>query len=104
MAKYSGKIGYTSTVETEPGLWETKTIEKQCYGDLVRNTSGLVSGNSTNDNIRISNNISIVADQFACDNFQHIVYITFNGSKWKVTNVEVAYPRLVLTIGGLYNE
>lgn len=104
MAKYSGKIGYICPVETEPGLWETETIEKQCYGDLIRNTSGLVSGNSTNDNIRISNNISIVADQFACKNFQHIAYITFNGSKWKVTNVEIAYPRLVLTIGGLYNE
>ena len=30
--------------------------------------------------------------------------VTEMGAKWKITDVEVQYPRLLLTIGGLYNE
>lgn len=104
MAKFSGKIGYIDTVETEPGVWEEKVIEKQYYGDLVKNTSRFTVGDSTNDNITISNSISIVADQYACYNYMHMRYVVFMNSKWKISNAELAYPRIVLTLGGQYHE
>ena len=104
MAKFSGKIGYISTVETEPGIWEEKAIEKQYYGDLVKNTSRFTVSNSTNDDITISNNISIVADQYACHNYMHMRYVVFMNSKWKISNAELAYPRIILTLGGQYHE
>lgn len=104
MAKFYGNIGYSKTVETEPGVWEETIIEKPYYGDLVRNTSHFQNSDSTNDNITISNNISIVADPFACENFQHMKYVVFMKNKWKISNVEVAYPRIVLSLGGLYND
>lgn len=104
MAKYSGKIGFSERVETDPGIWEEVTNEYQYYGDLVRNISNYQNSGGVNDNININNSISIVANPYAIQNFQHIRYVTFLGNKWKVTNVEVQYPRLILTIGGLYNE
>lgn len=104
MAKFSGKVGYIKTIETEPGVWEENAIEKQYYGDLVRNTSRYINGDSTNDNITISNSISIVADKYAFENYMHMRYVVLMNSKWKITNVEVSYPRITLTLGGLYNE
>ena len=104
MAKFSGKIGYISTVETEPGIWEEKAIEKQYYGDLVKNTSRFTVSDSTNDDITISNNISIVADQYACNNYMYMRYVVFMNSKWKISNAELAYPRIILTLGGQYHE
>lgn len=103
MAKFYGKIGYIGTVESEPGYWEEKAIEREYYGDLTRNTSRYQNGGKVNDDIVINNILSIVADPYANKNFQHIRYINWMGAKWKVTNVEVQYPRLILTLGGMYN-
>lgn len=104
MAKFCGKIGYIKTVETEPGIWEETIIEKTYYGDLTKNTSRSQVSSSTNDDITITNSISIVADPFACENFQHMRYVEFMSNKWKISNVEVAYPRILLSLGGLYHE
>ena len=104
MAKWCGKVGYSVTEETEPGVWETKSTEHEYYGDLVKNTTRkFQNSGEVNDNINISNNISIVADPFAYENFSHIVYAEFMGVKWKVSDVEVQRPRLILTLGGVYN-
>lgn len=104
MAKWAGKIGYAETVETEPGDWDELITERQYYGDLIRN-SRLLQHNSSgvNDNINIANQISIIADPYANQNFHAMRYVEFMGAKWKITNVEVSYPRLTLTVGGLYN-
>ena len=103
MAKFSGNIGFAKSVETEPGIWENQIIEHLYYGDITRNTSRYQSTDGLNDNINISNTISIVADPFARENFQHMIYVVFMGAKWKIINVDVQYPRLILSIGGLYN-
>lgn len=104
MAKFYGPIGYAETVETVPGVWEDKIIERYYHGDVTRNTRRLQSSDKVNDDINISNEISIVADPFAAGNFHNMRYIGFMGAKWKISNVEVQYPRLILSIGGLYNE
>lgn len=103
MAKFCGNIGYIETVEVEPGVWEESVVERFYYGDLIRNTSRFQSSGGINDDINISNNISILADPYANQNFQHMRYVEFMGAKWKITNVEVQRPRLILTIGGVYN-
>ena len=104
MAKFYGNIGYVKTVEVEPGIWEEEIIVTPYYGDITRNTSKYQPSGGVNDNINVSNIISIVADPFARENFQHMHYAEFMGTKWKIINVEVQYPRLLLTIGGVYNE
>lgn len=103
MAKYYGKIGYNESVETTPGVWEEKITERSYYGDVVRNARRLQSTDKVNDDINVNNEISIVADPYAMNNFHSMRYVEFMGAKWKVSNVEVQYPRLILTLGGLYN-
>lgn len=104
MAKYYGAIGYAETSETRPGVWEERIIERNYYGELVRNTRRLQSSDKVNDDINVANEISILADPYANENFHSMRYVEFMGAKWKISNVEVQYPRLILTIGGLYNE
>ena len=103
MAKYYGKIGYNESVETTPGVWEEKITERSYYGDVVRNARRLQSTDKVNDDVNVNNEISIVADPYAMNNFHSMRYVEFMGAKWKVSNVEVQYPRLILTLGGLYN-
>ncbi len=103
MAKFYGKIGYSTTVEAVPGVWEEQISEHQYYGELVRNMRKLQGSEYLNDNINIANEVSILADPFAYENFHSMKYIEFMGTKWKITSVEVQYPRLILTIGGEYN-
>lgn len=106
MAKYYGVIGYINTeeVETSPGVWQPTVTEREYYGDLVRNFQRHETGQEMNDDLTISNEISIVADPYALNNFHAIRYAEFMGSKWKVNSVDVQYPRLVLSLGGVYNE
>ena len=103
MGKWFGRIGYAEQLETTPGVWEEKIVERNYYGDVVRSYRKLESSGEVNDNINVSMEISIVADPYAIQNFHAMRYIEYMGSLWKLSNVEVNYPRLILQIGGLYN-
>lgn len=103
MAKYFGSIGFVDTVETAPGVWEEKAEERAYFGDVIRNTRRWQSAETLNDNRTISNEISIVADPYAFQHTHAIRYITWLGALWQVSSIDVQYPRLVLSIGGVYN-
>ena len=103
MAKWYGAIGYAETVETEPGIWEEQFTERNYDGDVTRNSRRLQNSGSVNDDINISNQISIIADPYAENHFYEMRYIKFMGAKWKITDIEVQYPRLILTLGGVCN-
>ena len=104
MAKWFGVIGYAETVETSPGVWKEQITERNYYGDILRNNSRwTTSSDSTNDDLNVNNQISILADPFAYQNFHSMKYVEFMGTRWKIGSAEVQYPRLILTIGGVYN-
>ena len=103
MGKWYGNVGFAKTVETEPGVWEDQVIPKPYFGDVISNRWKRQNSGGVNDNINISNIISIIADTFANENCSEIVYVEYMGTKWKVTDVEPQYPRLLLTMGGVYN-
>lgn len=103
MAKWYGKVGYAEMVESEPGIWEEQLIELPYFGDSIRNTRLLSNSGHVNDDINVGNQISIVADPYANQNFHMMRYVEFMGSNWKIANVDVQYPRLILTIGEVYN-
>lgn len=103
MAKFYGLIGYGVQKEVSPGIWSDAIVEYPYYGDILKNNHRVQSTNQLNDNINIANEISILADPFAMQNFQLMRYVTYLGSRWKITNIEVEYPRLILSIGGVYN-
>lgn len=103
MAKFYGKIGFAENVEIEKGVWEEQITERSYFGDVTRNIRRLRDASKVNNDVDISNEISIVADPYANENFHAMRYVVFMGSKWKIESVEVQYPRLILSIGGLYN-
>lgn len=103
MARFSGKVGYIETVNKGYGLWKEETTERHYYGDVTRAVRRLEAGIGVNDNVTVHNEISIVADPYAQAHFFAIRYVIWQGTKWKVTNCEVLYPRLILTLGGLYH-
>lgn len=103
MAKYYGQVGYEETTETRPGIFTPSITERNYYGDVLRNARRLESGEKINDDVVVNNSLSIVADPYAYQHFFAIRYIRWMGTLWKVTNVEVQSPRLILTIGGVYN-
>ena len=106
MAKWHGIIGYIETVESKekPGKWVSQTTKRSYYGDVIRgNTRWSTSSDGTNDDLNVNCQISILADPFANNHFSSMKYIEFMGAKWKITSVEPSFPRLILTIGGVYN-
>lgn len=103
MAKFYGVIGYAVTKETAPGVWTEEIAEQSYYGDLTRNMRRLQDSGDLNDDINVANEISIMADPYGNANFHSMRYVAFMGAKWKISKVEVQYPRLILTLGGVYN-
>ncbi len=106
MAKYFGEVGYRTTIETEPDVWSEEIVPRKYYGDIIKNYVRMSFGdfNTTIKTPQCNNSISIVADPYAFENFHNIVYATFMGTKWTVSSIDVQYPRLVLTLGGVYND
>lgn len=105
MARFFGEVGYGESVEDPPGSgkWVDQITEFPYRGDVIRNVRNLQTADKLNDDITVSNSISIVADQYAVDHFFNIKYVRWAGALWTVTGVEVQSPRLILTLGSVYN-
>lgn len=105
MSKWFGQIGFVDNSMVRPGVYmPDKIIEKDYYGE-VKNLYQRSENNpdSVIDNINASCEISILADQFINGNISRMKYATYLGQKWKITKISSEYPRLFLTLGGLYN-
>lgn len=103
MAKFYGKLGFEVLAETRPSIFEPTITERQYSGDLQKNYRRLENGEGANDDINISNDVSIVADPYAVNHIHELRYILWHGGYWKVSSVSVEFPRIVLSIGGVYN-
>lgn len=103
MAKFYGSIGYVTHEETAPGIYEEVTCERIYFGDVLKHNMRWEKGEGLNDDITINNDISIVSDPYAYQHLSEIKYVNYLGAKWKVTNITIERPRILLTIGGLYN-
>lgn len=103
MAKFFGSVGYAETTETVPGVWVDVITERTYVGDVLKNTRRFETGEGLNDDLTINNLVSIIADPFAYLHFHTMKYASWMGVLWKITNIEVQRPRLILTIGGVYN-
>jgi len=101
--RFSGKVGYGVTVETAPGVHVDQMTEYTYFGDVIRNSLKFQSGESVNNDLSVSNSISIVADAYAREHFFAIRYVEWAGAKWSVIDIELQSPRLILRLGGVYN-
>lgn len=101
--KFYGPVGYGTTEETAPGVWTATIVEYPYYGDVIRNSRKLENGDKVNDDISVGNSISIVADAYANEHFFAMRYVKWAGVLWKVADVTVESPRLILRLGGVYD-
>lgn len=105
MAKFYGTIGYVTSQETKPGVWKEKGIvEREYSGETLQETGQIESAGKVVDNIKLSERVSILGDPYAFQNYFSMKYVTRDGVKWKIKSVNVNYPRLILSIGELYND
>ena len=102
MSKYDGEIGFAVSSQTSPGVWEDSIVERPYFGEITRNYKS-IEGNEIVDDLNVSISVSVIADPFAYENFHHMKYLRYMGTEWKITSIEPAYPRLQLSIGGIYN-
>lgn len=104
MAKFYDAVGYAEMVEDTPGVWTEHIVERKYNGDVLSNNRQLTPDDKLNDDIKLSNRISIIADPYAMHNYFNIRYVKYMGAKWKVSSVDASHrPRMVLTTGELYN-
>lgn len=104
MAKYSGVLGFAMMKETSRSIYEEEIVEVECRGDVLSNFRKIKRADKINDDVEISNKISILGNPFINKNLRFIKYMTFMGDKWKVSDIEVLSPRIILTLGEIYNE
>lgn len=102
--RWFGEIAFKDYVEEESGVWVPKLIKKNFYGDIIKASWKESANDKINADLHISNRLSVVADPFLQNNFHKIAYIKAYGAKWTVSDVELVYPRLTLSLGSLYLE
>jgi len=103
MAKFHGKVGFIKDQETTPGVHEEVPIEREYTGEVLRDNRSWEKSEGLNDDLKLTNRFSIIANEFAFNNIEFLRYIKWSGVAWKVTGIEIQRPRLILTAGGVYN-
>lgn len=104
MAKFFGAVGYEETSEVRPGVFKPTVTERMYKGEFLNYGIRNGSNDKVNSDISLSNRISILADPYAYENYGFMKYVVVGGKKWYISSIDVqAYPRIILTIGSLYN-
>lgn len=105
MPKWFGNVGYVITEEdpNRPGIFvETLHPHRYCLEDVskgIRNQDG----QSVNKNLTVTNQVTFIADPYAFEHYSAIRYVEYLGVKWEVSTVQVKRPRLIMTLGEVYN-
>lgn len=108
MAKFSGLVGYVTYAEVSPGVWDNVENPKLMKGDIIRQSSniqndGRVTTGKMNPDISLNHRVSLIGDAYAFGNYFSMSWLEVDGHKWAITSVEVQRPRIIVTLGGLWN-
>ena len=101
--KFYGPVGFVEIVEKRPGVKTPVPVEYSYAGDVLRRSLRYQAGESVNDAITPSQQISILADPYARNHVGSMKYVKWMGTAWKISEISMEYPRLILTLGGPYN-
>lgn len=102
--KWFGEIGYFEETENVDGVTTNTFQTQQYYGDIIKNYKTNTDAGTVNEDFDVNNRISVVADPYLIGHFHRIAWITFMDVKFKVHSVELQYPRLIVSLGGVYRE
>lgn len=105
MARYAGVIGFSNSVETPvgSGVWRKSVTEREYRGSLTRIGQTFNDESSVNGEVAPATTISVVADSYAIGHFLEIKYVVWAGEKWTVSQVQFVKPRLIITLGDVFN-
>ena len=101
--RFCGLVGYITQVEKARGVHVPEITTKKYHGDVLKDNRKWDKGISTNDNLTIGNRFSIVADAYAFSHLGEIAFIEWMGTRWKVSNIEIIRPRIILSVGGVWS-
>ena len=101
--KFYGPVGFIEKTEKRSGVYTQEPVEYKYAGDVLRRSLRFQSGESVNDTLTPSQQISILADPYARNHVGSMKYVKWMGTAWKISEVSMEYPRLILTLGGAYN-
>lgn len=104
MAKFAGQVGYISQEESVLGVWTPVEKTRKMKGDFYMESSRHQNGDKVNKDISLNHRISLVGDAYAFDNYYAMRWIEIDGIKWDIVSLEVKRPRIIVNVGGLYNE
>jgi len=103
MARFYGTVGYVVNKELRPGVWSEVAEEHNYYGETKKLYVKWGGDGKPIEDISPTNQIRILADEFAFKNAGAIRYVNWMGTCWKVVGLEIEHPRITLTLGGVYN-
>lgn len=103
MARFHGAVGYAVPYEYEPGIWKDRIEERNHFGTITQHARRWVNAEGINDNLALTNQINILADDYAYEHCSAIKYVRWMGACWKVESMKVSAPRILLTLGGVWN-
>lgn len=104
MSRFAGTVGYTVQEETTPGVWTTVEKTRKMKGDIMKQVASHQSSEYLHDDVVLSHRVSLIGDAYAFDNYFNISWVKMDTQKWKVASIEVDRPRIIVTLGGVWNE
>jgi hypothetical protein len=103
MTKYAGLVGYVTQEETVPGVWSSVETPLIMKGDIIRETSSSQDDGKVNSNISLNHRVSLIGGAYSFKNYYFMKWIEIDGRKWEISSIEIQRPRIIVTLGGLWN-
>ena len=104
MARFHGKVGFTIYIDDQTtGIADEQVVERTYFGTVTEHRRSWNSSDMVTKDLRLSNQISITADDFAFKHASAICYCEYMGGLWEVSSIRVVRPRIILNLGGVYN-
>lgn len=97
-------VGYVNQKETSPGVWSPVETFTTMKGNVIRQNASNRDGDKMNDDISLDHRVSLLGDAYAFDNYYNLKWIQIEGRKWEISSVEIERPRIIVSLGGLWNE
>lgn len=104
MARFHDRVGFLIPVDNEEtGISTHRAVERPYYGRVIEHTRRWESTDHLNDDLALSNQIAITANDYAFKHMSSIAYVKYMGGYWKVDSIRVKAPEIILTLGGVWN-
>lgn len=103
MAKTYGKIGFGKTIIKPGGVSEFVITERDYKIDIIRPSVRNTPGEDVIPGLSTGNSFSIIEDGYLSENLFAMKYVTWMGVRWSVRKIDQAHPRLIITVGEVFN-